>query len=290
MLKKNYKHLNTVQKGSFAEAYAKMAFTLEGFEVYTTEYDDRGIDFVIRNSAGRFYSVQVKATVPTVNPFIYESKFIDSEDFLVCAVRLREGSEPEIYLACGCDWGEGSDCLHHNESGGNTGPYYEIRFSDKYQQALERHSFQVYIERLKNDRSPFMCSGMSTSQIDQILAFLPYFKGGGDGFGQNAHFDEKVFDKGCVLPSVLNEKTSEFVRACYNLGFIESFDWMAWSREKSDLVNSGIGIESLNVEEIRKLLTNHIRRDRFHDGHLLEMLRSRTITRILERLKEIRKE
>lgn len=284
MLKKNYKHLNTVQKGSFAEAYAKMAFTLEGFEVYTTEYDDRGIDFVIRNSTGRFYSVQVKATGHSANPFISESKFIDSEDFLVCAVRLVEGSEPSIYLARGCDWSEASDCLHYNASGGSAGPYYEVRFSDKHKQSLERHSFPVYIERLKNDGSPYAPGEISKSQIDQLLAFLPYFKDGGDGFGGNAHID----DNSRLFPSVLNEKTDEFVSACYDLGFIENFDWMAWSRDKSDLVNSGIGIESLDLEDIRKLLTTHIRGDRFHDGHLLETLRSNTITKILESLKTIR--
>jgi len=52
VLKTSYKRLNNIQKGSFAEAYAKMAFTLEGFEVYTSEYDDRGVDFVVRNNDG----------------------------------------------------------------------------------------------------------------------------------------------------------------------------------------------------------------------------------------------
>src|SRR5206468_5647512 len=106
MLKTSYKHLNRIQKGSFAEAYAKMAFTLEGFEVYTTEYDDRGIDFVIRNNEGRYFSVQVKATGGAVSPFIYAEKFEASSDFLLCAVRLVEGKMPEIYLARGTDWNE----------------------------------------------------------------------------------------------------------------------------------------------------------------------------------------
>src|SRR5205823_7409877 len=101
MLKTSYKHLNTVQKGSFAEAYSKMAFTLEGFEVYTTEYDDRGIDFVIRNEEGKFFCVQVKAVGESANPFVYADKFEATSDFLVCVVRLVEGEMPEIYLACG---------------------------------------------------------------------------------------------------------------------------------------------------------------------------------------------
>src|SRR5438034_3501282 len=129
MLKTSYKHLNNIQKGSFAEAYAKMAFTLEGFEVYTTEYDDRGIDFVIRNKEGRFFSVQVKATGGSASPFIYAEKFEASPDFLLCAVRLVEGEMPELYLARGTDWDAEKGCLHINPGGGDAGAYYELRFS-----------------------------------------------------------------------------------------------------------------------------------------------------------------
>jgi hypothetical protein len=38
-----------------------MDFTLYGFEVYSSEVDDRGIDFVVRSASGRYYDVQVKS-------------------------------------------------------------------------------------------------------------------------------------------------------------------------------------------------------------------------------------
>ena len=104
MLRTSYNHLNTVQKGSLGEAFSKMAFTLEGFEVYDAEYDDRGIDFVVRNSSGQFLSVQVKATDKSVNPFIKEDKFCQDDDFIFCAVRLIEGEPPALFLARGSDW------------------------------------------------------------------------------------------------------------------------------------------------------------------------------------------
>ncbi|WP_182866630.1 DUF4365 domain-containing protein [Rhodopirellula sp. JC639] len=102
-MKTTYQHLNTIQKGSFGEAYAKMAFTLEGFEVYDSEYDDRGVDFVVRSRSGKFFSVQVKSTDPTSNPFVKADKFISSSDYLLCAVRLTEGQQPAIYLARGSE-------------------------------------------------------------------------------------------------------------------------------------------------------------------------------------------
>lgn len=151
VLKTSYKHLNTVQKGSFAEAYAKMAFTLEGFEVYTTEYDDRGIDFVVRHKPGAYLSVQVKSTGVSANPFIYADNFQCSSDFLVCAVRLLEGRLPELYLARGTDWNHNKECLHINPGGGDAGPYYELRFSKKYSRSLEQHRFENYVQCLKSE-------------------------------------------------------------------------------------------------------------------------------------------
>jgi len=127
-----------------------MAFTLEGFEVYNTEYDDRGIDFVIRNSLGKFYSVQVKATDENSNPFIRKEKFQSSDDFMLCAVRLVENKPPSLYLALGVDWTKDTECLHFNPEGGASGPYYEMRFSNKYLDELSQHEFQIYIEKIRN--------------------------------------------------------------------------------------------------------------------------------------------
>lgn len=150
MLKTNYKHLNNIQKGSFAEAYAKMAFTLEGFEVYTTDYDDRGIDFIVRAPVGdRYLRVQVKSTDGSANPFVYSEKFEETPEFLVCAVRLVEGQVPQVYLARGTDWKQEMDCLHFNPEGGRAGAYYEFRFARKYSESMERHKFENYVEQLR---------------------------------------------------------------------------------------------------------------------------------------------
>ena len=53
--------LNTQQVGAYAEYFVKMELTMYGFEVYTTEVDDHGIDFVARRYGGPFIEVQVKS-------------------------------------------------------------------------------------------------------------------------------------------------------------------------------------------------------------------------------------
>ena len=158
MLKTTYKHLNKIQKGSLGVAFSKMAFTLEGFEVYNSEYDDRGIDFIIRNRSGKFFSVQVKTTDERSNPFIKEDKFQISNDFIFCAVRIIEGKPLSLYIARGSDWGKGEfKCLNYNPKGGLSGAYYEIRFSKKYQAKLTIFEFQNYIVKVSGHNKEKDC-------------------------------------------------------------------------------------------------------------------------------------
>ena len=56
-------HLNRMQLGCYGEYVAKLAFARHGFEVFTPEVDDRGVDFAIRRD-GRFYRVQGEVRHP----------------------------------------------------------------------------------------------------------------------------------------------------------------------------------------------------------------------------------
>ena len=50
----DWARLNHLQVGRYAEYLAKMEFAMFGFDIYTTEVDDKGIDFVVRNSSRSF--------------------------------------------------------------------------------------------------------------------------------------------------------------------------------------------------------------------------------------------
>ena len=75
MKKYNWKELNRIQKGTFGEYFAKMEFTMYGAEVYTSEIDDRGIDFVCRFPDSDFFEVQANPTAPTCYVFNSENLF-----------------------------------------------------------------------------------------------------------------------------------------------------------------------------------------------------------------------
>lgn len=58
----NRAELNPMQPGKYAEYYAKMEFASYGFEVYSSEVDGHGVDFVVKvPGTYSFYEVQAKS-------------------------------------------------------------------------------------------------------------------------------------------------------------------------------------------------------------------------------------
>lgn len=70
-----WSRLNHLQLGRYAEYFVKMEFTLFGFDVYTAEVDDKGIDFVVRKDATQYYDVQVKSVFKSTYIFMQKEKF-----------------------------------------------------------------------------------------------------------------------------------------------------------------------------------------------------------------------
>ena len=57
----NWAILNSLQLGRYAEYFAKMELASYGLEVFSSEVDDRGIDFIVKDKTGRFSEIQVKS-------------------------------------------------------------------------------------------------------------------------------------------------------------------------------------------------------------------------------------
>lgn len=49
--------LNRMQLGRYAEYFAKMEFASYGLDVYTSEVDDHGIDFIVKDKKNIFNEV-----------------------------------------------------------------------------------------------------------------------------------------------------------------------------------------------------------------------------------------
>lgn len=100
----SWSRLNKQQVGRFAEYFVKMEFALYGFEVYTAEVDDRGIDFVVRHGTGGFNEVQVKSVRESNYVFMQKSKFPLRPDRLLALVLLEEDQPPDLYLIPATAW------------------------------------------------------------------------------------------------------------------------------------------------------------------------------------------
>ncbi|MCG8093083.1 MAG: DUF4365 domain-containing protein [Candidatus Thiodiazotropha endolucinida] len=75
-----------------------------GFQVYGSEVDDRGIDFVARYEKGPYFSMQVKSIREKGYVFLQKEKFQISSDWYLALAILNQGKEPELYLVPSEAW------------------------------------------------------------------------------------------------------------------------------------------------------------------------------------------
>jgi hypothetical protein len=84
-----------------------------------------------------------------------------------------------------------------------------------------------------------------------------------------------------------NPTVPQFQRAFYDHGFIRDFDWISWQPTAVRIFKNPGLLQKAQMRTCIKLLTLHIRRERFDDGHLAEMLRTGHITAILRRMSKL---
>ena len=89
----NWSKLSPLQLGRYAEYYAKMEFASYGFEIYTSEVDDHGVDFIAKNPYNnQFYEVQVKSIRNTGYVFVQKDKIEIQDNWLLCLMRFVDSA------------------------------------------------------------------------------------------------------------------------------------------------------------------------------------------------------
>jgi hypothetical protein len=125
---------------------------------------------------------------------------------------------------------------------------------------------------------------MSTKQqLDAILPFLDRFTAAGFTVGtwQSPPGQFPWFE--------FSEPVSAFQRALDDNGWITPFDWPQWQETTREFVEDSRKIASADAATIQKLLTTHVRKERFCEGHLAAMFANGHMVNLLRRLREIRK-
>lgn len=143
-----WSQMNHLQVGRFAEYYAKMEFALYGFEVYTPEVDDRGIDFIVRHKTGPFYEVQVKSSRGLDYIFFPKKHCPLREQRLALVILLIEGEPPDIYLIPTTTWLTlRPPFVEYDYEGKKSQPEWGINVSNKNMPLLKKFAFDAVIAR-----------------------------------------------------------------------------------------------------------------------------------------------
>ena len=98
--------LNRHQLGKYGEYFAKMEFTRAGFDVYTSEVDDKGIDFVIRKNESQYYDIQVKSLRNCHYIFSKGRVFESRNNLYIVLILFKEDEQPVLLLVPSSDWKE----------------------------------------------------------------------------------------------------------------------------------------------------------------------------------------
>ena len=128
---------------------------------------------------------------------------------------------------------------------------------------------------------------ITAEAMDALLEFLPIFEKKGFAFGNwsGGECDED----GCMTMPMFEPSADvrRFLKAVEKHGWIVPFDWAKWQGQAARYFKSPDRLKKASIETLRKLLTLHVRKERFCEGHLAAIYESGHLVAILRRLRAI---
>lgn len=123
--------------------------------------------------------------------------------------------------------------------------------------------------------------------VDWAVAFIERFENPDEPFTK--FIPPKVQENGTIHVGWhdLSPHVREFIDGLYEKGLIIQFDWGAWKAGENYSADPEL-LAKAPLIDCLKLLTSHVRADRFNEGHFSSVLDNGHITDILRRMREIR--
>lgn len=149
----NWDNINNLQVGRYAEYLAKMEFASYGFEIYTSEVDDHGIDFVMKKGNNPFYEVQVKSLRESNDGnyiFMTKDKFdINNDRLLLCFIHFQTGKLPFVYIVPSAVWKQPNEVfVSRDYQGKKSRPEWGLRYSKIHRDSMKVYLIDNYIKNL----------------------------------------------------------------------------------------------------------------------------------------------
>ncbi len=130
-------------------------------------------------------------------------------------------------------------------------------------------------------------SAVTAEAIDALVKFLPIFEKPGFSFGEWPKFETE--DGVLTVPAFeFSDDADRFLRALREHGWIEPFDWTKSQAQAARYCDLPEKLRKVGIGTSRKLLTIHVMKERFCEGHLAAVCESGHLAAILRRLREIR--
>lgn len=124
--------------------------------------------------------------------------------------------------------------------------------------------------------------GLSRSQLDAVLAFLPLFEHEGFQFG-------RWVSGGNAIPHYrYSPEAREFIDTLYEQGIVLAGDWLGWSPAAERYRANPATLQDADLPALRRLLTVSVRAERMDEGHLGTIYEEGCLLAALRRLKDIR--
>lgn len=128
----------------------------------------------------------------------------------------------------------------------------------------------------------------SREQAQRLAGFLPELERAGATFGELDRPRRVSPDGPFMMPVTrFSDLADRFVAAAYENEFVVGYDWSAWPDAERYREPDAPAIASADLKTIQRLLTGHIRCDRFCEGHLLAEFERGMLTAIVRRLAEL---
>jgi len=140
--------LNSLQLGAFAEAYAKAVFQSKGFSTYSSDVDDRGVDFLAESQSGAILKVQVKSIRGNGYVFMTKEHFKPEQNYVLCLLRFGSTESPDVFIIPSKAWMSPNALLVSRDygEGMKSRPEWGVNISRKNEEMLERYSAKSFFD------------------------------------------------------------------------------------------------------------------------------------------------
>lgn len=127
----------------------------------------------------------------------------------------------------------------------------------------------------------------TVEQARALAGLLPDFERSGARFGALDRPRRVSPDGPFMMPVTKHSDLAErFVQAAYDNGFVVPFDWN-WPDVELYRERDAPALATADLMTIQRLITGHVRSDRFVEGHLIGEFERGMLTVILQRLAQL---